>query len=294
MKKQIFTLMTSTVVFGANPVFGMMGGEEDTYGLATGKSASKRLDLQHDVVSATSYEHLKKAGLSKGQTVWDIGCGGGAMTVYLAKEVGETGKVYAIDMSEEQLIVAREKVKSEGLTNVTFFQGDIRTLKGLPLGMAHIAYMRFVLMHVKDPGVVIGIAKSLLKDGGVAVSQESIWNTSFSSSNQEFFKEYDGTYIALGEKLGVDYNIGSKLELLYTQAGYVNTEIYYIQPKVNMATVKQYLPLDLADWKKRAIDAGVLTLEKVAEWESMLCNWSEDDPDFCYAAPKQAYALSWK
>lgn len=65
-----------------------------SYFLGTGDEAAKRLDLQHELSADMSYEHLEKAGLQKGQTVFDIGCGSGAMTLYLAKAVGPEGHVY--------------------------------------------------------------------------------------------------------------------------------------------------------------------------------------------------------
>lgn len=58
----------------------------------------------------------------------------GGITTYLPKEVGEASHVYAIDMSEELLAVAKEKVKAEGLKNVTFIHGDIRSQENLPVG----------------------------------------------------------------------------------------------------------------------------------------------------------------
>src|SRR3990167_7555643 len=84
--------------------------KEDTYALATGKAGSQRLDLQNKMMSEEAYKQLEKAGLSEGQTVWDIGCGNGAMTVYLAQKVGKKGHVYAIDINEEQIKVAKEKI----------------------------------------------------------------------------------------------------------------------------------------------------------------------------------------
>lgn len=267
--------------------------KEDTYILGTGKVASKKLDMQQEILGEASYKQLEKAGLSEGQTVWDIGCGGGAMTVYLAKVVGARGKVYAIDKSEEQLEIARAKIKSEGLENVTFIQGDIRSQKDLPLGAADLIYMRFVLAHVKDPEVMIKRGKDLLKDGGVAVSQESILSTFYNSSDHEVFREYVQAIADVGKKMEVDYDLGKRLLPLYEQAGYVGTQVDYNQPQVKIAYVKKTLPLDIAEWKDKAVVLGVLTQEKAAKWVQTIKDWPDDDTE-SFNLPMLAYAIARK
>lgn len=267
--------------------------KEDTYILGAGKVASKRLDVQQEILEETSYKHLEKAGLSEGQIVWDIGCGGGAMTVYLAKVVGARGKVYAIDKSEEQLEIARAKIKSEGLENVTFIQGDIRSQKDLPMGAADLIYMRFILNHIKDPEVVIKVGKDLLKEGGVAVSIEPILSTYYNSSDHEIFREYVKAIADVGKKMEVDYDLGKRLHPLYKLAGYVDTQVDYHQIQVKIAYVKKILPLDIAEWKDKAIALGVLTQEKAARWMQTIKAWPDDDTD-SFNLPMLAYAIAWK
>jgi len=267
--------------------------KEDTYILGTGKAASKKLDMQQEILREGSYKHLEKAGLSEGQVVWDIGCGGGAMTSYLAKVVGARGRVYAIDKSEELLEIARAKIKSEGLENVTFIQGDIRSQKDLSMGTADLIYMRFVLTHVKDPEVVINIGKNLLKDGGVALSQEPILSTYYNSSKHEIFREYVKAIADVGKKMGVDYDLGKRLLTLYEQAGYVETNVDYNQPQVKIAYVKETLPLDIAEWKDKAVALGVLTQEKAASWVQTIKDWPDDDTD-SFNLPMLVYTIARK
>jgi len=267
--------------------------KQDTYSLATGKSGSQRLDAQHKLMSELGYKQLEKAGLSEGQTVWDIGCGNGAMTVYLAQKVGNKGHVYAIDISEAQIKIAREKVLAEGLKNVTFIHGDIRTQKDLPVGKADLVYMRLVLMHVNDPASVIAVIKNLLKDGGVSVSQESIMKTIYSSSENPVFKEYRQTLLDLGSKLSVDYNVGEKLAQLYEQAGFEKVQADYSQQKLSVAQMKELLSKGI-EWKNRAISAGVTTPERIAVIEQTIKEWPDDDKDFFFATAKQAHVLAWK
>lgn len=124
---------------------------KDSYIFATGKKGAVRLDLQNNLAMELSIKHLKKAGLSKGMTVLDLGCGVGSMTAYLAKMVGPTGKVYAFDISKEQLLIAQKHIEAENIENVIFIQGDINSSNVLPKNMIDLIYMRYFLIHLRNP-----------------------------------------------------------------------------------------------------------------------------------------------
>ncbi len=129
--------------------------ENNSYVLATGKVGAKALDLQQEIIAQGSYNLLQKAGLKAGMVAYDVGCGSGAMTVYLAQQVGSNGRVYAVDVSEEQLNVARQKVKEAGLSNVTFIQADAQQLEQLPDTLADIIYFRYLLVHLSQPQLAL-------------------------------------------------------------------------------------------------------------------------------------------
>jgi tRNA A58 N-methylase Trm61 len=68
--------------------------QNEIYILETGDVAAKRLDHQHILNSENSYRLMEKAGISQGQTIWDIGSGSGAMTEYIANIIGKAGYIY--------------------------------------------------------------------------------------------------------------------------------------------------------------------------------------------------------
>lgn len=190
-----------------------------TYTLATGEEGADRLKQQHEVMLQGSIKHLEKAGLSSGQTVMDIGCGGGDMTLYFAKAVGPTGQVYAIDASDAQLKVTQDKVDAAGFKNVTYVtldieNPDVQILAGLQ-EKADIAYTRLVLMHLKKPEVAVDNIRLLLKKGGYAVGQESMFGTTSFIPAQPTLESYVQKRVDLGKKIGQDYNIGTKLDTLF-------------------------------------------------------------------------------
>lgn len=268
--------------------------DEETYALAAGAKGAQRLTIQNETLKSDTEKHLRAAGLSAGQIVWDIGCGNGVMLPYLAKAVGGSGHVYAIDISEEHLELAKQLVSSEGLKNVTFIHGDIRTQPNLLVGEADLVYMRVLLIHVTDPDKVISVVKALLKEGGVVASHESVISTSRTYSDQLAYCEYIDTLMKLAQTLGVDYDIGKRLQLLYEQAGYGRTEVTYSLPKVNAKQIKDMLLLGVKELKDKVIEAGIVSQEKVEGWIDAFNQWSEDEENYFPFPTQQAYALAWK
>ncbi len=68
------------------------------------------------------------AELQAGETVLDLGSGGGIDVLLSAKRVGPGGKAYGLDMTDEMLALARENQRKAGLSNVEFLKGDIEAI----------------------------------------------------------------------------------------------------------------------------------------------------------------------
>src|SRR5262245_6061072 len=68
------------------------------------------------------------AQLQPGETVLDLGSGGGIDVLLSAERVGPTGKAYGLDMTDEMLALARENQQKSGLTNVEFLKGAIENI----------------------------------------------------------------------------------------------------------------------------------------------------------------------
>ena len=84
-----------------------------------------------------------------GSRVLEAGCGTGAQTVILARNSPEA-RITSVDVSEDSLRRAQEKVRQEGIANVVFRQGDIFHLPFEPESFDHI-FICFVLEHLADP-----------------------------------------------------------------------------------------------------------------------------------------------
>ena len=73
---------------------------------------------------------LAVADLHEGETVLDLGSGGGIDVLLSARRVGPTGKAYGVDMTDEMLALARTNAEKAGATNVEFLKG---TIEAVPL-----------------------------------------------------------------------------------------------------------------------------------------------------------------
>lgn len=105
------------------------------------------------------------AQLQAGETVLDLGSGGGIDVLLSAKRVGPTGKAYGLDMTDEMLALARENQKKAGVTNVEFLKGTIENIP-LPDNSVDVIISNCVINLSGDKDRVFHEAFRVLKPGG--------------------------------------------------------------------------------------------------------------------------------
>ena len=103
--------------------------------------------------------------LEPGQTVLDLGSGGGIDVLLSARRVGPTGKVYGLDMTDEMLALARENQRLAGATNVEFLKGTIEAIP-LPDNTVDVIISNCVINLSGDKDAVLREAFRVLKPGG--------------------------------------------------------------------------------------------------------------------------------
>ncbi len=103
--------------------------------------------------------------LEAGQTVLDLGSGGGIDVLLSAKRVGPMGKVYGLDMTDEMLALARANQRKAGATNVEFLKGTIEAIP-LPDDAVDVIISNCVINLSTDKDAVLREAFRVLKPGG--------------------------------------------------------------------------------------------------------------------------------
>jgi SAM-dependent methyltransferase len=103
--------------------------------------------------------------LHEGDTVLDLGSGGGIDVLLSARRVGSSGKVYGLDMTDDMLALARENQRKAGATNVEFLKGEIENIP-LPDNSVDVVISNCVINLSSDKGRVLREAFRVLKPGG--------------------------------------------------------------------------------------------------------------------------------
>ena len=130
-------------------------------------SAAETHDLPADAVSASlgCGNPTALLTLQPGETVLDLGSGGGIDVLLSAGRVGPAGKVYGLDMTDEMLALARENQRKAGATNVEFLKGAIEAVP-LPDCSVDVVISNCVINLSGDKDAVLREAFRVLKPGG--------------------------------------------------------------------------------------------------------------------------------
>jgi arsenite methyltransferase len=105
------------------------------------------------------------AELREGESVLDLGSGGGIDVILSAKRVGPTGLVYGLDMTDEMLALARRNAADAGITNAIFLKGLIEQIP-LPADSVDVVISNCVINLSTDKAAVLAEVARVLKPGG--------------------------------------------------------------------------------------------------------------------------------
>jgi ubiquinone/menaquinone biosynthesis C-methylase UbiE len=199
-----------------------MSQTSSTYVMGHDDRERRRLSLQASILNPLSEQLLRRAGVSAGLRVLDIGCGVGELSMVAARLVGRRGSVTGIDIDEGALALAAERARGQGFDHVSFVHSDVATYRAQASYDAVIG--RHILIHTPDPRIVVGMAHSLLNAGGVAVFQEY----DFSVVHRPFPEAplYERTFEIFREFFAkaAHGNIGTRLFQLLIDAGFRSPE----------------------------------------------------------------------
>jgi ubiquinone/menaquinone biosynthesis C-methylase UbiE len=129
--------------------------------------------------------------IKKGMKIADFGSGAGYFTLPLAQKVGETGRVFAIDVLAESLEVVNSKIKIEGIKNVETIRCNLEKENGCELknGTCDIIWMANLLFQTENDKTVAQETKRVLKDDGIIVLIEWYPESAFGPQGKKIGKE---------------------------------------------------------------------------------------------------------
>ncbi len=134
------------------------------YALGHADAEIRRQRIQAQLMRPLTDRMLDAMGVTEGQTILDIGCGPGDVTLLAAERVGTRGRVIGIDFAAEAIDLARHRAEAAGFANVTFHVGSEGDLDALPDFDAVVG--RLVLIHQKHPVKFLRSLAAKVRPGG--------------------------------------------------------------------------------------------------------------------------------
>lgn len=242
-------------------------------------------DLAYEVLEPYSRSFLMQSGLGEGMQVLEVGCGAGAMTPWLSRSVGLSGRVVALDINPREVECARQKVEETGLDNVDFITTSVENLQTVGRDFDFI-YGRFILMQLSKPFETLERLVACLRQGGIIALEEP---------NQEEYLAVppcppcelaNRAFLDFADRAGRNFRIGDQLYPMLLRLGIRIRVAHACQPIIPMRLAIQMFKHGLLDSESPLLESGDVSEESFEAILTELDGWPASDGDF-YALSRQ-------
>jgi SAM-dependent methyltransferase len=208
------------------------------YILGTHDAEIARLRLQHSVWRPRMLDAWRRAGITQGQTVIDLGSGPGYGALELAEIVGPAGSVIAVERSARFLDALRATAAERALGNIKTVEADI-TEQPLGRGVADASWCRWLFSWLTNPERAVDNLAAALRPGGIAVFHEYLnyagWQL---APHSPVFASFVAAIIESVHKTGAQMDAALTLPTLLERAGF---EIVSLTPIVDVVAPSNYV-----------------------------------------------------
>jgi ubiquinone/menaquinone biosynthesis C-methylase UbiE len=171
---------------------------------------------------------LARAGLGSGLRCVDLGCGGGSVTLELARLVAPNGEVIGVDLDEVKLGLATQAAAARGLSNVRFEAADVDAWD--EPDAYDVVFSRFLLQHLSQPLDLVRRMWAAVRAGGVLIVEDADfdgWCCYPPNGGFDFFVHAYGQVL---HRRGGDHAMGRKLYRQFLDAGIRDPHLTLVQP----------------------------------------------------------------
>lgn len=257
--------------------------EADRYALRGGKWGYDRLLLISRDRWPDTAALFNRAGLGPGMKCVDLGCGGGEVTLEMARLVSPSGSVVGIDLDSVKLDLANRSAQDRGIANVVFRQGYVDSWN--EPNTYDACYSRFLLQHLKRPWEALRRLWGSLRPGGLLMVEDMDaegWFSDPVNAGVDFLRE---RYIQLLERRGTDPRIGRRLFRRSVELGIPDPQVTLVSP-IHTQDDRKIIPLTTLEASSEAMIAeGIATQEEVDSAHASL-KGLVTDPNSLVAGPR--------
>jgi SAM-dependent methyltransferase len=246
-----------------------------TYVIRGGLDGRERLRVLSRVMWPTTKALLQRVGVGEHARCLDLGCGGGDVTIALAR-MASRGSVLGTDLDETKIELARAEAAASNLDNVAFRVADVMN-PAMDTARFDFVYIRFVLTHLTDPAGALANVVEQLAPGGTVVVEDIDFTGHFCHPDSTAFRSYVRWYTDAVRARGADPNIGPRLPSLLAAAGLRDIDMNVVQPAGTTGEVKLMGPLTLENIADAVIALGIATHDEVEHAVDELYAFAETD-----------------
>ena len=242
------------------------------YVLGTHDEEVERLGLQHRAWRQQALDAWRSAGIGRGQTVLDVGCGPGYAALDLAELVGPSGRIVAVDKSDRFLRVLDAMCRERHIDNITAYAADLDAGQ-FPDGIADRAWGRWVFAFVKNPRAVLArMAAALAPDGLMVLHEYFDYSTWRAAPPCPELDEFVNAVMTSWRDNGGEPDIALWLPRWLEELGF---EIRRVRPIIDVVRPNQlswkWLAAFVEVGRGRLVDLGYLSQERSdAIWQAFL------------------------
>jgi precorrin-6B methylase 2 len=233
------------------------------YTLAVSDAEVMRYRLMAETARDAEAAQLRLAGVVAGANVADVGCGPAAMSVELARLVGPTGSVIAVERDEVALSTARDLIRQAGVSNIDLRPGEA-SASGIEPGSLDVVMMRHVLAHNggHEQQIVDHLA-SLVRPGGavylVDVDLAAVRILDADPDLDDVSEKYVQFHVGRGNDPVAGLRLGQRLRA-------ANLDVVHFTGMYNILTVPPGMRPPPWAAREAMLAAGTVTDDDIARW----------------------------